>query len=100
MSDNAFDLVEHMAQSQGAEAAFAVLVQKFREEHNLPQLFETRLLKKRWELDLPLIQTEPLGDLPDVTRRAYEDAYIEAAREVGGLYLAEGNIPRAWPYFR
>jgi hypothetical protein len=25
---------------------------------------------------------------------------MAAAREVGGLFLADGDIPRAWPYFR
>jgi len=38
--------------------------------------------------------------MPPDTRREYDKAFIDAAREVGGLYLADGNIQRAWPYFR
>lgn len=100
MSDDAFELLEQAARTGGSDAAFEFLVRKFREQKQLPQLFEVRLMKKRRELGLPLIQTEPIGELPDDTRRAYEDAYIAAAREVGGLYLGDGDIVRAWPYFR
>jgi hypothetical protein len=41
-----------------------------------------------------------MNDLPAETRRAYEQATIDAAREVGGLFLGDGQIERAWPYFR
>src|SRR5581483_1522822 len=55
---------------------------------------------KRQELGLPLIQSGSLADVPEAVRPAYEKAYIEAAREVGGLFLADGDIARAWSYFR
>jgi hypothetical protein len=100
MSDDAFELLEQAARSGGSAAAFDFLARQFRELKQFPQLFETRLMKKRRELGMPLIQTEPIGELPGDTRRQYEDAYIDAAREVGGLYLAGGDIVRAWPYFR
>jgi len=51
-------------------------------------------MKKRFELGLPLIQTDSL------TREDYQQAVVEAAREAGRLFLAAGNIERAWPYFR
>jgi hypothetical protein len=100
MSDDHFDLVEQAARTDGPDAALDFLARRFRDQKQLPQLFEARLMRTRRDLGLPLIQTEPIGDLPDETRRTYEDAYIAAAREVGGLYLAEGDIVRAWPYFR
>ena len=100
MSDDDFELLEKTARTGGSDAAFDFLARRFRDEKQFPQLFEARLMKKRRELGLPLIQAEPIGELPGDTRRAYEDAYIDAAREVGGLYLAEGDIVRAWPYFR
>jgi hypothetical protein len=100
MSDDAFELLERAAVTGGSGAAFEFLVQRFREHKQFPQLFEAQLMRTRRELGLPLIQTEPIGELPGDTRRKYEDAYIETAREVGGLYLAEGDIVRAWPYFR
>jgi hypothetical protein len=100
MNDNPFESIERAARSGGPAEAFEFLSQRFRAEKQLPQLFEVRLMKRRHELGLPLIQTAPLNDLPDETRRQYEEAYLTAAREVGGLYLESGDIPHAWPYFR
>jgi hypothetical protein len=33
-------------------------------------------------------------------RSQYENGVREAARETGALFLADGDIPHAWPYFR
>jgi hypothetical protein len=41
-----------------------------------------------------------IEDLPEPERGSYETGVREAARETGALFLAEGDIPRAWPYFR
>jgi hypothetical protein len=38
--------------------------------------------------------------VPQSIRPAYERAFLDAAREVGNLFLADGDIGRAWPYFR
>ena len=100
MGDNAFHLIEQALQSGGSEAGFDFLVRRFREENDYPRLFEARLMKKRHDLGLPLIQIGPLEDLPNETRRVYEEGFIHAAREAGNLFLADGNIQRAWPYFR
>ena len=69
-------------------------------EKNYPLLFEVRLLKKRHELGLPLIQVDDSAPMPPEKRLEYDKTFIAAAREVGSLYLADGNIQRAWPYFR
>ncbi|MBI3695162.1 MAG: hypothetical protein HY238_10040 [Acidobacteria bacterium] len=100
MSPDAFERLEQALRSGGPEAGFEFLLRKFQEEKNYPRIFEARLMKKRRELGLPLIQVDSLEDLPADTRRAYEQAYLDAAREVGGLFLADGEIQRAWPYFR
>jgi hypothetical protein len=63
-------------------------------------LFETRLMQKRLELGLPLIQLGAIEDLPEPERSHYEDGVRQAARETGALFLADGDIQRAWPYFR
>jgi hypothetical protein len=100
MNSRAFEEIEEILASRGGEVGFAFLIDKFRSEKSYPLLFEARLMKKRHELGLPLIQTDTMDELPAQTRTAYEQATIEAAREVGGLFLADGNIERAWPYFR
>src|SRR5207245_191824 len=100
MTSDAFDLLEQAIHSGGPGAGFDFLIRELRAERKYSELFEALLMKKRRELGLPLIQTELLGNLSDETRRAYENGYVQAAREVGGLLLADGEIVRAWPYFR
>jgi hypothetical protein len=100
MDDPAFDRLEGALRSEGCEQTFDLLAQTFRERKEYARLFETRLMKARRALGLPLIQVDSADDLPAEKRRVYEEAFIAAAREVGGLFLAEGDIPRAWSYFR
>src|ERR1043166_4555457 len=100
MADEVFDTLEQALRSGGPDAGFELLVQKFREERKYPLLFEARLMKSRHALGLPLVQTERLEDLPEDKRGTHERAFMDAAREVGGLFLADGDVPRAWPYFR
>lgn len=84
----------------GAAAAFALLAEQFRTSRKYPLLFELRLIEKRRELGMPLLQAGSIEDVPAAGRPAYEKAFVEAAREVGGLFLTDGDIPRAWSYFR
>ncbi len=100
VSDNAFELIEEALRNGGAQAGFELLAQRFAQEKNYPLLFETRLMKKRHELGLPLIQLGSLEDVPEDKRGSYEQAFLEAASEAGRLFLADGDIARAWPYFR
>jgi hypothetical protein len=100
MKDDAFDLVESAVSSGGAAPALDLLARKFIAEKQYPELFETRLMQKRLELGLPLIQLGAIEDLPEPERSSYEVGVREAARETGSLFLAEGDIPHAWPYFR
>src|SRR5262249_34230897 len=93
-------LIDRALQSGGPEAGFEVLAGKAVEDKNFPMLFEVRLLQKRYALGLPLIQVDDTAPMPPETRREYDKAFIDAAREVGALFLKEGNIPRAWPSFR
>lgn len=100
MSDDPFELIEQAVRSGGPAPALELLARKLQEDKNYPLLFEARMLEKRRELGLPLIQIGSIDDIPDDKRSAYEQAFTEAAREVGALFLADGNIQRAWPYFR
>ena len=86
----------------GGDAAAGVdfLIARFRDEREWPLVFEARLMKKRLEMGLPMIQTRDSSDFPEALRPAYEAAMVEAAREVGAGFLEMGSIARAWPYFR
>ncbi len=100
MDDAAFTELQRAIDSGGPDAAFDLLARTFREAKQYPQLFEARLMRKRHELGLPLLQSGTLPDLPPERQREYDAAFMDAAREVGGLFLEDGNLARAWPYFR
>ena len=95
-----FDLIEQAIRAGGPEAGLNLLVQKLEEEKNYPLLFEARMLQRRHALELPLVQMGSIDDVPEEKRASYERAFTEAAREIGTLFLGDGQIPKAWPYFR
>jgi hypothetical protein len=100
LSGDPFDLIDAAVASGGALSALELLARKFIAEKQYPRLFEARLMQKRHELGLPLIQLGGIEDLPEPERGTYEAGVRQAARETGALYLGDGDIPHAWPYFR
>jgi len=64
-------------------AAVDLLIERLAQEHRWAEWFQARLMRTRLELGSP----------PD-------DVQIEAAREAGKHYIEDGEILRAWPYFR
>ncbi len=94
MPDELFPALDHVLESGNPGASLDFLVEEFLASGQYSLVFEARLMKKRFDLGLPLIQTD------SVTRDDYQQAVVEAAREAGRLFLAAGNIERAWPYFR
>jgi hypothetical protein len=93
-SSGLFPALDELLASHDAAASLEFLIESFRASGDYGLLFEARLMKKRHELGLPLIQTDSVPD------EIYQAAVVEAARESGRLFLAAGNIERAWPYFR
>ena len=100
MNGEAFSGFENVLATEGPKAALDHLATRFREEKDYPHLFEARLMAKRHELGLPLIDAGDSADLPEQSRKSYDQAFLDAAAEVGRLFLADGNIERAWPYLR
>jgi hypothetical protein len=100
MESLVFDQIEQALKSSGPEATFDYLVQKFINEKDYARIFQMRLLKKRFQLGLPLIHKDLFDGVAPDQRKTYEEAFIQAARETGELFLAAGDIPRAWSYFR
>jgi len=99
-NDDPYHLIEQTVASDGAAPALDLLARKFLAEKQYPRLFEARLMQKRLELGLPLIQLGAIDTMPEPVRSQYESGVREAAREAGALFLADGDIQRAWPYFR
>ncbi|MDP9170744.1 MAG: hypothetical protein M3N54_09015 [Acidobacteriota bacterium] len=93
-SPDLFPALDEVLSSGDPAASLDFLIAQFLARKEFALVFEARLMKKRHELGLPLVQTD------SVINDDYQAAVAEAAREAGALFLAEGNIERAWPYFR
>ncbi|HTI51563.1 MAG TPA: hypothetical protein VL475_11450, partial [Planctomycetaceae bacterium] len=100
MNENIFDELQEIHRTNGAAAAIERLIAGLREEKRFHSLFDALLMKKRREWGLPLTRPTSLKDVPEPRRDEFERYYIDSAREVGQLLLAEGLIPQAWNYFR
>ena len=102
MSDeqSAYRRLKDVVDADGIEPAFDELARIFEGEKKYPQLFDALLMKKRAALGLPLEGAENLRDLPEPTQAQLEEYYVTICRRVGGLFLDDGNIQAAWPYFR
>jgi hypothetical protein len=94
VSADLFLPLESFLERQDPIAGFDFLIDRLLNSGDYALLFEARLMKQRFQLGIPLVQTTA------ITREDYQRAVVEAARETGHLFLAAGNIERAWPYFR
>ena len=100
MLEESFENLDRFLGSEDRAGALDFLIEHFRTTKDIRSYFEARLMKKRLELGLPLIQTDPSADIPSDLRGPYDQGMIAAARDTGKLALEDGKIPLAWPYFR
>jgi len=100
MPEDAFGTLEQLLESENPSSSFDLLIGQFRAAKDYRSLFEARLMRKRLELGLPLFLTDDLSALSSEVRDAYSQAVTEAARDVGELFLSDGEIAQAWPYLR
>jgi len=100
MLEPAFEALEPMLESEDPASSLDYLIGRFREAKDYHLMFEAMLMKKRLELDLPLIQAPNLAALPPDLQAKYQQFLVEAAQETGELLLANGDINKAWPYLR
>jgi hypothetical protein len=100
MGADPFGVVDTLLAKGEHSASLDFLISHFRKTRQYALVFQALLMKKRLELRLPLIQTEPANEFPQEVQRAYQDASVDAARQVGQLFLDDGDIEHAWAYFR
>jgi hypothetical protein len=100
MHEQLFDELQETLSSDGPDAAVERLCETLRQRKDYANLFYALLLKKRQALGVSPVPSGASQDLPTSVHVAYEDAIRDACRTVGGLFLQEGDIARAWPYFR
>ena len=95
-----FSWIDETRHTAGDERALEALIDRFKRDKQYGSVFNARLMKTRLDLGLPLTSHPAIADVPPELQQPYQDGYLEAAREVGELLLADGNISGAWPYFR
>ncbi len=100
MDSAIYDELERTLAADGADAAVRRLCEQLREEKDYASLFYALLMHKRQQLGVSPIPTGPASDLPEATHAEYEEAIRQAGRQVGELYLQEGQLAQAWAYFR
>ncbi|MFO1092082.1 MAG: hypothetical protein U0992_02060 [Planctomycetaceae bacterium] len=100
MSDSAFDQLAADKAAGGPAAALERLANTLLEQQDYHKLFDARMLKRKFELGLPLARPASLQDVPEDQRKVVEEAYVTAAREAGQLFLKQGDIPAAWMYLQ
>jgi hypothetical protein len=98
--DPAFDALERPLGRRGPREAIEQLIDHMEEAGDYRLLLNALLLRARHELGLPLIQVGGLSSLAEPVRTQFEERYVEAIRRVGSKFLAAGEIPTAWAYFR
>jgi hypothetical protein len=96
MPEDMFGTLEQLLESENPSKSFDLLIGRFRAAKDYRSLFEARLMRMRLELGLPLFLTDDLSALPSEVR----EAYVQAARDVGELFLSDGEIAQAWPFLR
>ncbi len=100
MAEDSFASIEKARQSSGPNAAIAELLRSLESRGELHRLFDAMLLKKKFEMGLPLSRPTSFDNVPEDRQAEFEEAYVAAARRVGEAFLSQDNIPQAWIYLR
>ena len=94
MLEPAFEALGPMLESGDPAKSLDYLIGQFRESKDYHLMFEAKLMKKRQELGLPLIQAPNLGALPPDVQTKYQQFLIEAAQETGEFFWRAGTFPK------
>src|SRR5438094_3413251 len=100
MLPSTLDELQRTLRDNGPATAIDRLCAQLREDKDYRSLFYALVMKRRQELGVSPVPTGPAADLPSAVHAPYEEAIRQAGREIGRLYLGEGNIGEAWFYFR
>lgn len=95
-----FDRIEAELRAGGPAAVLDRLAADLDAAGDYRALLDVLLLRARHELGMSPIAPATMGEVPEPRRTQYEERYVDAIRLVGSKYLAAGDIPTAWAYYR
>jgi tetratricopeptide (TPR) repeat protein len=99
-SETDFESLQAPASRDQAFGTLDRLADVLIENRDYHRLFDARMLRKKFELGLPLNRPSSLSDVPEALRKDVEATYVEAAREAGKRLLDAGEIGQAWTYYQ
>jgi len=94
-----FDKVHATLAEHGPVAAVDELCDSLRQAGDFNALFYALLMRKRVQLGITPFPTGSSAELPAETHEEYEEAIRDAGRQVGQLYLGQGDVRKAWFFF-
>src|SRR5271156_1390529 len=100
MDQTIYDELQQTFKTSGPREAIERLCATLRERKEYSSLFYALLMKKRFELGVSPMPAAPSSELPEAVHEPYENAIRAAAREVGQLFIDDGELLRAAPFFR
>lgn len=95
-----YDDIGMLFDSSGVVGGLQGLIHAHESENDHHGVFRALLLKRRFELGLPLINPGELKGSPPDLKKEYEEYVEKICREIGQKYLDAGNIVQAFRYFR
>jgi hypothetical protein len=98
--DPIYDELKRSLDVAGPSVAIDALIDHLRQTKQNHRLFEALTLRAKHTLQLPLAGQAELVDLDDDRRIAIEELLTRACREVGHLFLQEGDVPGAYGYLQ
>lgn len=99
MSEDVFAALEE-SQQQSPESVLERLIETLTAQKNYHRLFDALLMQQKHAMGLEVLQPTTFDNVPDERKKEFEEAYIEAARKVGNLFLDEKMYSDAWLYFQ
>src|SRR3954471_17142032 len=99
LSPQTYDRLQKTLAEKGPGEAVDQLCADLRELGDFNALFYALLMKKRVELGVSPFPTGAAADLPAATHEEYERAIRDAGRLVGGEFLRQNDVRKAWFYF-
>lgn len=100
MSDEMFSQLDDACRAGGASATLDALIETLSAQKQYHLLFDARLLQAKHGMGVASTRPTSFEDVPQERREEFEQSYISAARNVGDLLLADGQLTEAWIYFR